>query len=122
MEVKELGQLTNFTVSAIDEITGEEMPVLVSVLNDLSRVVISFKAIQIGATFKCLSLRKLAAFGDYSLVISEKEYMPEITFSVTLIEDDFFALSEHPLLSEHLSVNDLDNLDSPMMQRLEEGL
>ncbi|MBY7854357.1 hypothetical protein KW429_11675 [Vibrio fluvialis] len=57
MEVKELGQLTNFTVSAIDEITGEEMPVLVSVLNDLSRVVISFKAIQIGATFKCLSLR-----------------------------------------------------------------
>ncbi|MGY5652150.1 hypothetical protein [Vibrio cincinnatiensis] len=122
MEVKELGQCTNFTVSAIDEITGEEMPVLVSVLNDLSRVVVSFKAIQIGATFTRLSLRKLAAFGDYSLVISEKEYMPEITFSVTLIEDDFFALSEHPLLSEHLSVNDLDNLDSPMMQKLEEGL
>ncbi|EOX4130006.1 hypothetical protein ACPF4J_003148 [Vibrio cholerae] len=40
----------------------------------------------------------------------------------TLIEDDFFALSEHPLLSEHLSVNDIDNLDSPMMQKLEEGL
>ncbi|EHA1126443.1 hypothetical protein FG475_15085 [Vibrio navarrensis] len=64
----------------------------------------------------------LAAFGDYSLVVSENKYMPEITFSVTLIEDDFFALSEHPLLSEHLSVNDLDNLDSPMMQKLEEGL
>jgi len=72
MKVKELGQSTNFTVSAIDEITGEEMP--------------------------------------------------DITFSVTLIEEDFIALSENSLLSKHLPVHDVDIPDSPMMQKLEEGL
>ncbi|WJT10986.1 hypothetical protein [Vibrio harveyi] len=122
MNVKELGQCTNFTVSAIDEITGEEMPVLVAVFNDLSRVEVSFKAIQIGAPFTCLSLTNLAVFGDYSLVISESAEMPDITFSVTLVEGDFIALSEHPLLSKHLPVHYVDIPDSPMMQKLEEGL
>lgn len=55
-------------------------------------------------------------------VISESEYMPEITFAVTLKKEGFFALSEHPLLSKHLPVNDLDIPHSPMMQKLEEGL
>ncbi|NOI31862.1 hypothetical protein [Vibrio coralliilyticus] len=122
MEVKDLGQRTAFRVAALDEITGEDMPVIVSVFNDLSRVVVSFKAIQIGAPFTCLSLRKLAVFGDYSLVISESEEMPDITFSVTLIEEEFIALSEHPLLSKHLPVHDVDISDTPMMQKLEEGL
>lgn len=104
MNVKDLTNTTIFTVTAVDEITGEEMPVQVVITQDFSRVVVLFKVVQIGAPLECLSLRKWAFFGENSLVICESAEMPNITFSVTLNEEDFIALSEHPLLSKYLSI------------------
>lgn len=100
MEVREIGETTNFDVSGVDEITGEEIPLRVTVFNDLSRVVVSFKAMQIGAPYACLSLTKDTILGRYSLLIRDSEEMPDITFAVSLKKDDFIALIEHTLLPD----------------------